>query len=84
MQLEIKPKIFNPFYLNFPFLDHFKLASREEARRLVKKFKKELCDIVLSGHEHTHKQGMDSNHLGCRLVTAYEEGLMYVCTNSSN
>lgn len=57
-------------------LDHFKIASREEARRLVVKFKNELCDIVLSGHKHKHPQGMESNHLGCRLVTAYETGLM--------
>ncbi|OAK99287.1 hypothetical protein IQ06DRAFT_356025 [Phaeosphaeriaceae sp. SRC1lsM3a] len=76
MQSEIKPKIFNPFYLNFPLLDHFKLASREEARRLVKKFKRELCETVLRAHHHKHEQGMESNHLGCRLVTAYEEGLM--------
>ncbi|KAH5299589.1 hypothetical protein HBI12_197800 [Parastagonospora nodorum] len=76
MQLQIKPKIFNPFYLNFPLLDHFKLASREEARRLVNKFKKELCEKVLSGHQHKHEKGMESNHLGCRLVTAYEQGLI--------
>ncbi|KAH7372295.1 Dit2 protein [Pyrenochaeta sp. MPI-SDFR-AT-0127] len=76
LQSEIKPKIFNPFYLNFPMLDHFKIASREEARQLVVKFKNELCDIVLSGHKHKHSQGMDSNHLGCRLVTAYETGLI--------
>lgn len=78
MQSQIKPKIFNPFYLNFPLLDHFKLASREEARRLVKKFKKELCETVLRNHNHKHDQGMESNHLGCRLVTAYETGLMLV------
>jgi hypothetical protein len=76
MQSELKPKIFNPFYLNFPFLDHFKLASREEARRLVVSFKKQLCEIVLSGHKHKHDEGMESSHLGCRLVTAYQEGLM--------
>lgn len=57
-------------------LDHFKIASREEARRLVKKFKQELCETVLSGHRHKHDQGMESTHLGCRLVTAYETGLM--------
>jgi hypothetical protein len=76
MQSELKPKIFNPFYLNFPFLDHFKLASREEARRLVVAFKKKLTETVLAGHKHKHDQGMESSHLGCRLVTAHEEGLM--------
>lgn len=76
LQSEIKPKIFNPFYLNFPILDHFKIPSREEARRLAIRFKAELTDIVLSGHKHEHPEGMDSCHLGCRLVTAYETGIM--------
>ncbi|KAF2475879.1 Dit2 protein [Lindgomyces ingoldianus] len=76
LQTEIKPHIFNPFYLNFPMLDHFKIASREEARRLVRKFKAELANIVLSGHHHKHPEGMDSSHLGCRLVTAYETGIL--------
>ncbi|KAH8708503.1 putative cytochrome P450 [Phaeosphaeriaceae sp. PMI808] len=76
MQSNIKPKIFNPFYLNFPLLDHFKIASREEVRRLVTKFKHDLCEKVLSGHQHKHNQEMKSNHLGCRLVTAYETGLI--------
>jgi unspecific monooxygenase len=76
LQSQIKPKIFNPFYLNFPILDHFKLKSREEAKRLVKVFKRELTDLVLSGHKHRHPQGMESNHLGCRLVTAYETGII--------
>ncbi|KAF2278853.1 Dit2 protein [Westerdykella ornata] len=76
LQSAIKPKIFNPFYLNFPFLDHFKIPSREQARRLVIEFKAKLSDIVLSGHQHKHPEGMDSNHLGCRLVTAYETGII--------
>lgn len=76
MQSQIKPLIFNPFFLNFPIVDHFKIASRERARHLVKKFKSNLCDIVLAGHKHKHDEGMESTHLGCRLVAAYETGLM--------
>jgi hypothetical protein len=77
LQTQIKPHIFNPFYLNFPMLERwFTIPSREEAKKLVRSFKSQLADIVLSGHKHTHKDGMDTSHLGCRLVTAYEEGIM--------
>lgn len=77
LQTQIKPHIFNPFYLNFPMLERwFTIPSREEAKVLVRSFKSQLADIVLSGHKHVHKDGMDTSHLGCRLVTAYEEGIM--------
>lgn len=75
LQSQIKPKIFNPFYLNFPMLDHFKIPSREKARKLVEEFKSELANIVLRGHDHKH-DGLNTTHLGCRLVSAFESGLL--------
>ncbi|KAI0444280.1 Dit2 protein [Xylaria telfairii] len=72
LQREIKPKIFHPFHLNFPNLDRFPIPSREEAKRLVKRFQNELASLVMQGHRH--KCQPDSNNLGCRLLSAYGNG----------
>ncbi|KAI1197627.1 Dit2 protein [Nemania serpens] len=69
LQREIKPKIFNPFYLNFPGLDQFYIPSREVAKQLVKRFKLELASLVMQGHRHTCQP--DSSNLGCRFLSAY-------------
>ncbi|KAF2102518.1 Dit2 protein [Rhizodiscina lignyota] len=74
LQTLIKPKIFNPFFLNFPFLDRFKLRSREEARKLVQKFQQELCATVRRGHQHKDCS-LNVNSLGCRMITASESNL---------
>ncbi|KAI0465982.1 Dit2 protein [Xylaria cf. heliscus] len=72
LQREIKPKIFNPVHLNFPKLDQLPIPSREEAKRLVKRFKAELASLVMRGHRH--KCQSDSTNLGCRLLSAYGNG----------
>lgn len=72
LQREIKPKIFNPFHLNFPGLDRFPIPSREEAKKLVKRFQVELASLVMDGHKHRCQS--DSINLGCRLLSAYENG----------
>jgi unspecific monooxygenase len=54
-------------------LDHLKIPSREEARRLAIAFKAELLSIVLQGHSHKH-EGEIASHLGCSLVSAFEKG----------
>ncbi|KAI8625964.1 Dit2 protein [Xylariaceae sp. FL1651] len=72
LQREIKPKIFDPIHLNFPSLDRFPIPSREEAKKLVKRFKAELVSLVMEGHRH--KCQPDSNNLGCRLLSAYGSG----------
>ncbi|TGJ79881.1 hypothetical protein E0Z10_g8892 [Xylaria hypoxylon] len=69
IQRELKPKIFNPFHLNFPGLDQFHIPSREEAKKLVKTFKAELASLVMEGHKHRCQP--DSLNLGCRLLSAY-------------
>jgi unspecific monooxygenase len=76
IQSQIKPKIFSAIYMNFPVLDRFKFARREDARRMVQKFKSLLVNYVLSSHQHKHDPATETTHLGCRLVTAYETGLL--------
>ncbi|KAI0975715.1 Dit2 protein [Xylaria arbuscula] len=72
LQQDIKPKIFHPFHLNFPGLDRFYIPSREQAKKLVKKFKAELTSLVMEGHKHRCQP--DSVELGCRLLSAYGNG----------
>ncbi|KAH7122446.1 putative cytochrome P450 [Dendryphion nanum] len=74
-QSVIKPKIFDAVFMNFPILDKFKFAHREDAKEMIIKFKSQLVNYVLSAHQHKHEQGMEATNLGCRLVTAYETGI---------
>ncbi|KAL2864423.1 cytochrome P450 monooxygenase xanG [Aspergillus lucknowensis] len=76
-QLRIKPKIFDPVFLNFPFLDHLKLPTRQEARKVVREFTDELCRTVQSGHSTCHEKGQHKHkNLGCRLLSAFETGIL--------
>ena len=76
-QSVIKPLVFHPIYMNFPILDKFKFAHREEGKKFIIKFKEQLVNHVLTAHkDHKHDQGMDATNLGCRLVTAYETGIL--------
>jgi cytochrome P450 len=71
--MQIKPRIFSPIFLNFPFLDHLNLSSRQQARDLTAKFRTELCSAVQESHAgHAHSE--ETNHLGCRMLRAYETG----------
>ncbi|KAI0814586.1 Dit2 protein [Xylaria sp. FL0064] len=72
LQREIKPKIFNPFHLNFPFLDRLYIPAREKAKRLVKSFKTELASQMMQSH--IHECYSDSTNLGCRLLAARANG----------
>ncbi|KAL2851564.1 cytochrome P450 [Aspergillus pseudoustus] len=74
-QMRIKPKIFDPIFLNFPFLDHLKLPTRQETRRLVKVFADELVRTVQNGHSDCHEKGQFEN-LGCHLLNAFETGIL--------
>ncbi|KAL2808253.1 cytochrome P450 [Aspergillus granulosus] len=74
-QMRLKPKIFDPVFLNFPILDHLRLPTRQDARRLVGEFTNELVRTVQSGHSSCHKQGQFKN-LGCRILGAFETGLL--------
>lgn len=41
---------------------------------LVREFHDQLVSTVQKYHRHTHDD-LDSNHLGCRLIGAFEQGL---------
>ncbi|KAL4977211.1 cytochrome P450 [Aspergillus desertorum] len=74
-QLLIKPKIFDPVFLNFPVLDRLPLATRREARELVSGFTDELVETVRKGHMTCDHERDHSRDLGCRLLHARERGL---------
>ena len=74
-QDKIKPLIFSPIFLNFPFLDHFPLPMRKRARELAQDFHSELCSTVLRGHQHSHDD-LSNAPLGCRLVGARESNAL--------
>ncbi|KAL4955753.1 cytochrome P450 [Aspergillus filifer] len=76
-QMRIKPRIFDPIFLNFPFLDHFNLPSRKEARKLVNVFTDRLVETVQKGHVSCQRHEKDHpKNLGCRLLAAHESGLL--------
>lgn len=74
LQTKIKPNIFNPVFLNFPFLDHLSLKSRQFGRDLVRKFRNTLRNQVARGHNHACDPS--STNLGCRLLGAHREGIL--------
>lgn len=74
LQLKIKPIIFHPVFLNFPFLDHLPLKSRQIGRLLSQKFRNTLRTIIAQGHNHVCSSL--SEKLGCRLLGAHREGLL--------
>jgi cytochrome P450 len=72
LQMRIKPTIFNPIFMNFPFLDHLKLSSRLRGMELARYFRQALASHVASGHKHLCDA--ESTSLGCRLLGSYREG----------
>ncbi|KAF2008482.1 Dit2 protein [Aaosphaeria arxii CBS 175.79] len=74
LQTMIKPNIFNPIFLNFPFLDHLRLRSRQLGRKLVQRFRNTLRAEVSKGHNHVCDH--NSQNLGCRLLGAHRQGLI--------
>ncbi|EEP75703.1 conserved hypothetical protein [Uncinocarpus reesii 1704] len=74
-QMQIKPLIFSPVFMNFPFLDHLNLPSRKKARQLARQFASKLCAVVQQGHQHAHNDKSTSN-VGCSVIGAFEEGIL--------
>ncbi|KAF2001465.1 putative cytochrome P450 [Amniculicola lignicola CBS 123094] len=74
LQLKIKPIIFNPIFLNFPFLDHFNFRTRQIGRQLVRNFRSTLRNEVVKGHDHICDP--KSANLGCRLLGANNQGIL--------
>lgn len=73
-QIKIKPNIFNPIFMNFPFLDHLPLKSRQRGRELVQSFRSTLSSHIAQGHKHVCDH--QSNRLACRLLGAHREGIL--------
>jgi cytochrome P450 len=73
--MKIKPSIFNPIFINFPFLDHLPLKSRRQARQVTQHFRNELSATIENGHQHQHSADDDSS-IGCRLIHAHETGAL--------
>jgi unspecific monooxygenase len=74
LQSMIKPSIFNPIFLNFPFLDNFNLKSRQAGRQLVQAFRSALRNEIAKGHDH--ECDPDSKNLACRLLGAHQHGIL--------
>ncbi|KAF2687666.1 putative cytochrome P450 [Lentithecium fluviatile CBS 122367] len=74
LQMKIKPAIFNPIFMNFPFLDHFKLKSRLRAMEVVRYFRSTLTSHIANGHKHVCD--LESTNLACRLLGSHREGIL--------
>ncbi|KAK6459087.1 cytochrome P450 [Scheffersomyces xylosifermentans] len=68
----VKKQIFNPLFLNFPYLDSFPFPSRKKARKEVKSFREYFGDIIKTGQHVPNKWLTGSDH----LVLALQEGLI--------
>ncbi|KAH7081507.1 putative cytochrome P450 [Paraphoma chrysanthemicola] len=76
IQMKIKPIIFAPMFLNFPFLDHLPLKTRKLGRELNKQFRNTLRSAVAKGHEHHVCNENDNRSVACRLMGSQREGLL--------
>ncbi|KAF2649304.1 putative cytochrome P450 [Lophiostoma macrostomum CBS 122681] len=74
LQTMIKPRIFHPIFLNFPFLDNLNLKSRQIGRQLVRVFRNALRNEIATSHNHVCDP--DSSNLACRLLGAYHNGTL--------
>jgi cytochrome P450 len=70
IQMKIKPIIFAPIFLNFPFLDYLPLKVRKLARVYIKQFRSTLR------HEHHCCNENDKRSVACRLIGSHREGIL--------
>lgn len=75
IQMEIKPIIFNPVFMNFPFLDHLPLKMRQLGRTLNRNFRSTLRTSITKKHDHVCDSNNHKN-VACRLIGAYDEGIL--------
>jgi cytochrome P450 len=75
IQMKLKPILFNPIFLNFPFLDHLPLKVRKLGRRLIVQFRDTLRTAVAKGHDHCCNEN-DSRSIACRLIGSHREGIL--------
>ena len=73
IQMRIKPIIFNPIFMNFPFLDHLPLKIRQLGRAINREFRSTLRTSITKGHNHVCDPN-DHKNVACRLIGAHDEG----------
>jgi cytochrome P450 len=76
IQMKIKPIVFAPMFLNFPFLDYLPLKARKLGRTYIKQFRNTLRTAVSKGHKHHVCNENDKKSVACRLIGSHREGLL--------
>jgi cytochrome P450 len=75
LQMQIKPIMFNPLFLNFPFLDYLPFKVRKIGRTLNVHFRDTLRAAVKKGHDHCCNEN-DKRSVACRLIGSHREGIL--------
>ncbi|USP79960.1 uncharacterized protein yc1106_07234 [Curvularia clavata] len=76
LQTKIKPIIFHPIFLNFPFLDHLPLKMRKLGRVLSGQFRNTLRSAIVKGHTDHVCNENDGRNVACRLLGSHREGIL--------
>ncbi|KAH7390677.1 putative cytochrome P450 [Pyrenochaeta sp. MPI-SDFR-AT-0127] len=76
IQMKIKPIIFKPIFMNFPFLDHLPLKVRKLGRMLNRQFRDTLRTSITNGHTHHVCNENDRSNVACRLLGSHREGIL--------
>ncbi|KAF1832322.1 Dit2 protein [Decorospora gaudefroyi] len=75
IQMKIKPIIFQPIFMNFPFLDYLPLKIRKLGRVLSRQFRSTLRTAIAKGHTHHVCNENDKRNVACRLLGSHREGI---------
>jgi cytochrome P450 len=76
IQMKIKPILFNPVFLNFPFLDYLPLKVRNLGRAYNKQFRSTLRTAITKGHANHCCNENDKRSVACRLIGSHREGIL--------
>lgn len=76
IQMKIKPIVFAPMFLNFPFLDYLPLKIRKLGRTYIRHFRNTLRTTIVNGHAHHCCNENDKRSVACRLIGSHQEGLL--------
>lgn len=76
IQMKIKPIVFKPIFMNFPFLDYLPLEVRKLGRRLNKQFRSTLRTAITKGHDQHVCNENDNRNVACRLIGSHREGIL--------
>ncbi|OAL52031.1 Dit2 protein [Pyrenochaeta sp. DS3sAY3a] len=76
VQMAIKPIIFQPIFMNFPFLDYLPFKVRKLGRALNKQFRTTLRTAITKGHTQHVCNENDNRNVACRLIGSHREGIL--------